>query len=338
MLTRCSGCAKEIAEADEVCPFCGCDFSVPVVRKRPRPSPPSDKPEKPKPRPEPGAKARPAPTPKPRRPAEAPPARFMSASSGEPISFPTKKKPSPWPYLVAAGACVAVLAASPLVRYLRTPPPPHPEASSEMADVTLARDLAAAPEPTLDAIRATTLAALTPKKPAPEKASAKDARRIKARKPAEGKPPRNVPVPEEPIILGRVHHPDPSSGGLEAEDDEWRIRGTVFDLLTLAPVSGADVVFTDLKSGEPFRTETGPNGGYRAHLPVRDHGFDLKIRHPGYEPKYIEDSDPSYRKLSQDRRMDLARQAARTLQHKEFVSGDRDTLLNRDYALVPLSW
>ena len=50
MITRCPNCAKSISESDEVCPFCGKDFTLPVKQTRPK-SFPSPEPKKPPNRP-----------------------------------------------------------------------------------------------------------------------------------------------------------------------------------------------------------------------------------------------------------------------------------------------
>lgn len=70
LVDRCPGCNNAVAEADDVCPHCGRDFTAPVARK-PVVKPPPDRAPEPPPEPDPAAAPVPAPKPEdvPERPA-----------------------------------------------------------------------------------------------------------------------------------------------------------------------------------------------------------------------------------------------------------------------------
>ncbi|MDE2293565.1 MAG: carboxypeptidase regulatory-like domain-containing protein, partial [Elusimicrobia bacterium] len=147
---------------------------------------------------------------------------------------------------------------------------------------------------------------------------------------------RRASVQEESEVFAEPVAPPPRARS-DVDTTQWRMRGTVFDIISGEPIANADVVFQEPSTGRRFATSTDAQGRYRAQLPVSSEGFDLQIRAPDYEPKYFEDSSPSYRKLSPEERQHAADDLLRILQNRGLIQQPGGSVLNRDYVLIPLT-
>lgn len=93
------------------------------------------------------------------------------------------------------------------------------------------------------------------------------------------------------------------------EDGDWKVRGGVFDLTTLAPVAGAEVVF---EAGERRkRTSTDGKGRYALRLEALDRGgYQVRISKRGYAPNYFIPGEQGVAYMSPAERRSLARDLA----------------------------
>ncbi|HAH07507.1 MAG TPA: hypothetical protein DCM05_13485 [Elusimicrobia bacterium] len=297
MITRCPSCSKAIDEKDDVCPFCGKDFTT-AVKPPAKPRAPAARPPKPAPR---------AAAPPPSKP---PQGHMTEDGIWVP---PTPEKPAS-----AMGwniACGAVFVAAVFILWQKNSGP-----SSRPQTSGASQDTAAAP---LEGWR-TGIGGQTPPQPPPQEPPA-DARRPLPR-PGPARPASSMrEAPEEPIVL---EHTPPSMR-------EWKFSGRIFDLLTLKPVSDADIVFADPGSTARYNISTNAEGAYRVVMPSNSGGYDVLISHPDYEPKFIQDGSPPLRTLPLSRRRALASGYASIIHQRELFSPGTGGKLKRDLALIP---
>lgn len=95
---------------------------------------------------------------------------------------------------------------------------------------------------------------------------------------------------------------------------EWKLRGVVYDLVTLAPVPGATMTFTDNQTNARAQTVTDSKGRYRVILPpLEGRGYLVGIAKPGYEKTYLNPGTEGVSSMDLARREELARELASTL-------------------------
>jgi len=85
----------------------------------------------------------------------------------------------------------------------------------------------------------------------------------------------------------------------------WVVQGKVYDIITLKPVGGVRIVFSDVGTGKEIVTESQGSGRYETELPkVSSGGYRLSVRHPRYSGVYTEEGYTPYHKQSLARRQD----------------------------------
>lgn len=185
------------------------------------------------------------------------------------------------PYIVTGAVlAVAVLGAvayrfGPQLQALLNPPrqaAPAPSAAPAPAPAPETATPAPAPEPT----------------PAPETAA-----------------PRSDEMPPE---LARMYARKKAGLPEEtAQAEAWTVRGQAYDLLSLKPIKGVQLIFTSA-AGKNFAAKTGADGRYSIKLPpAAEGGYRLEAAHPGYRPSFLEETDPPYKRQSEARRVEAAR-------------------------------
>lgn len=142
-----------------------------------------------------------------------------------------------------------------------------------------------------------------------------------------------VPSSPSPPTLGTP--PGPQAPG---PSRLWAVRGKVFDLMTLAPVPGAELRFQDTSSGEVLRARSGADGTYQVSLPKRDGAaYRVSVAKRGFLDDYLEDSEPSF--LARDaaaRRAAAGEMEVSAVLHVPLSPPLEDDSVEMNYALVPL--
>lgn len=70
---------------------------------------------------------------------------------------------------------------------------------------------------------------------------------------------------------------------------EWKLRGTVYDLVTLKPVPGCAVTFVDNETNDKITTTSNAKGLYRAIVPpLPERGYQVSVSKSGYAKTYLE--------------------------------------------------
>jgi hypothetical protein len=181
-------------------------------------------------------------------------------------------------------------------------PPPAPEA--------------AAPPPPMDSAppRTTVSSPAKPAKPVP------------APKHDEAEPPLSVTVVQSP----------PAKKVIPVK--EWKLRGFVYDLMTLQPVPRCKVTLSDLDTSANFETSTDASGRYRAILPpLPDRGYLIYISKPGYASSYLDPGTEGVRGKSADERQRLCKELSSAVQPPSTLQPHGADPLVTDFHIAPQS-
>jgi hypothetical protein len=126
------------------------------------------------------------------------------------------------------------------------------------------------------------------KAPAPEKKSARKKRRRPSSRPKRPRAPKTAAV----------------------RGVDWEVRGEVYDLLTLEPVAGAEIVFREDPTAAGKRVETDASGKFTALVPAATaKGLVVSFSHPDYDDVFLEETRAPYKRWSLDRRQDAYAEA-----------------------------
>jgi hypothetical protein len=119
---------------------------------------------------------------------------------------------------------------------------------------------------------------------------------------------------------------------------EWKFRGEVYDLLTLKPLAGCALTFTDSETNRSIKTRTDSGGRYRAIVPPLSggRGYSVAIERNGYAPNYLDPSIEGVRDMAAGERKNLARDLSATLASEPaIVSSASEKPLVTDFYIAP---
>jgi len=129
----------------------------------------------------------------------------------------------------------------------------------------------------------------------------------------------------------------PAEGPRRKAVKEWRLRGKVYDLLTLQPISGCALVFSDEAAGKRIETRSGASGAYRLVAPVLpDRGYAVTITKSGYAPAYLNPGMEGVAQMEEAKRRELAKELSSLLTATPyFVQAYDAEPLVTDFFLAP---
>lgn len=118
---------------------------------------------------------------------------------------------------------------------------------------------------------------------------------------------------------------------------EWKLRGQVYDLTTLAPVAGAQLAFSDESVNRKIMTRTDSAGRYRVIVPPLDgRGYAVTIAKNGYAAAYLDPGTEGVRQMPKEKRDEMAKDLAATLAFTPApVQGFSEDPLITDFYLAP---
>lgn len=129
----------------------------------------------------------------------------------------------------------------------------------------------------------------------------------------------------------------PESGERPKAVSEWRMRGAVYDLVTLKPVPGAHMVFLDNATNSRAQIVTDSRGRYRAILPaLSDRGYLVSLSKPGYVKSYLNPGTEGVADMPLDRRRELAQELSTLVAEPFEVHPNSDAPLVTDFHLAPV--
>ncbi|MDX6770147.1 MAG: carboxypeptidase regulatory-like domain-containing protein [Elusimicrobiota bacterium] len=117
---------------------------------------------------------------------------------------------------------------------------------------------------------------------------------------------------------------------------EWRLRGRVYDLVTLKPIAGARLVLLDNQTNARAETLTGADGRYKTVLPpLEGRGYVVTISKPGYAQSYAGPESAGVADLDAGSRKELARQLGRSVEAPASLEPGGSEPLVTDFFLAP---
>ena len=120
---------------------------------------------------------------------------------------------------------------------------------------------------------------------------------------------------------------------------DWRIRGGVYDLITLKPLAGAIVTFTDNMTNSRAQVAADARGRYRALLPpLVGRGYVVTLFNVGYEKTCLDPGIVGVRDLPIARRRELVKDLASMISRPFAFEPDSEDPLEADFYLAPKSF
>jgi hypothetical protein len=118
---------------------------------------------------------------------------------------------------------------------------------------------------------------------------------------------------------------------------EWKMRGVVYDLMTLAVLPQCRVVFRDDRVNALFETVTDETGRYRMILPpLEGRGYAISIHKKGYAASYLDPSVENVQRLPREKRAALAGELAGAVLSPSSLDPPGNEPLLTDFYLAPL--
>ncbi len=119
---------------------------------------------------------------------------------------------------------------------------------------------------------------------------------------------------------------------------EWRLRGHVYDLMTLKPVTRCAVILSDLETDKRFETATDDAGLYRAILPsLPGRGYSIRLAQADYVPTYVDPATLDVPRKPAAERRHLCRELATAVRELAALQPPGLAPLVTDFYLAPLS-
>ncbi len=117
---------------------------------------------------------------------------------------------------------------------------------------------------------------------------------------------------------------------------EWKMRGVIYDLVTLQPVPGVHMIFTDNETNSKAQLVTDAQGRYRIILPpLPDRGYMVTVSKPGYSKTYLDPGTEGVSEKTLDERKQLAAELSTLIKEPSTVQPNSDTPLVTDFHLAP---
>lgn len=132
----------------------------------------------------------------------------------------------------------------------------------------------------------------------------------------------SVPVASERIRISKIGSDDANEEApaedqdstAELEDlpeahlpNEWKVSGGVFDLISMKPLAGCSITFTNQGGNRKYEIRTNASGHYKIRLPPLDEqGYEVVIAKAGYTRTFMDASAASLKTMSRAQRVDMA--------------------------------
>lgn len=154
-------------------------------------------------------------------------------------------------------------------------------------------------------------------------------------------PPAEAAARADPSLPPDAHAAPAASAGAPkpaGKSTRWTLRGQVFDLLSLKPVAGAALTFTDTFSGAAYRAQSDAQGAYVVDVPKGSGAaYQVAVRRRGYKADYLEDSEPTFLTRAPAARREAAREMERSaVLHVPLSPPPEADEAAFNFALVPL--
>jgi hypothetical protein len=152
-----------------------------------------------------------------------------------------------------------------------------------------------------------------------------------AASPGEGAEPR--PQEEEgPGIVSVM----PEKGPRPKAVTEWKMRGVIYDLLTLKPIPGVHMIFTDNETNSRAQIQSDAQGRYRAILPaLAGRGYLVTLSKPGYLKSYLNPGTEGVADMTLERRTEIVKELSSLISEPAVLEPNSDRPLVTDFHMAP---
>ncbi len=144
---------------------------------------------------------------------------------------------------------------------------------------------------------------------------------------------------------GPVAEPLSAARAIAAETEEpeeaaargWHLRGVVYDLLTLKPLPGCAMTFTDPVGHGREHCATDARGRYRIVLPpLSGRGYQVAIGKSGYAINYLNPATEGVAEMAAESRSELAKDLAKTAAEPASLQPYDKSQFVTDFHLAPI--
>lgn len=145
--------------------------------------------------------------------------------------------------------------------------------------------------------------------------------------------PETKPVEEEgPGIVSIM----PEKGPRPNAVTEWKMRGTIYDLLTLKPVPGVHMIFTDNETNSKAQIKTDEQGRYRAILPaLPGRGYLVTLSKTGYQKSYLDPGTEGVADMPIERRKEIVSELSSLIAEPAALQPNSGYPLVTDFHMAP---
>lgn len=152
----------------------------------------------------------------------------------------------------------------------------------------------------------------------------------------EGKLPEKKAAPAEtgPGIVSIT----PAGTSSRAVVREWKMRGTIYDLVTLKPVPDVHMIFTDNATNSRAQIKTDGMGRYKVILPPLtnpDRGYLVALSKSGYEKTYLNPGTEGVAEKTEEERRSLARELSTLIADPASLQPGSEDPLITDFHMAP---
>lgn len=117
---------------------------------------------------------------------------------------------------------------------------------------------------------------------------------------------------------------------------EWKMRGVIYDLITLKPVPGVHMIFTDNVTNSRAQIKTDDEGRYRVILPtLPGRGYLVTLSKTGYEKSYLDPGTESVDAMPLERRKEIAKELSSLIAEPASLQPNSDSPLVTDFHMAP---
>lgn len=159
--------------------------------------------------------------------------------------------------------------------------------------------------------------------------------------PAASSPGAAAPAPAEAATPDEDEGPGivsimPDKGARPKAVSEWRMRGVIYDLVTLKPVPGVHMIFTDNETNSRAQIKTDAQGRYRAILPaLPGRGYLVTLSKTGYLKSYLDPGTEGVSDMPLERRAEIVKELSSLIAEPAALEPNGDTPLVTDFHMAP---
>lgn len=117
---------------------------------------------------------------------------------------------------------------------------------------------------------------------------------------------------------------------------EWKMRGTIYDLITLKPVPGVHMIFTDNETNSRAQIKTDEQGRYRVILPaLPGRGYLVSLSKTGYLKSYLDPGTEGVSDMTLERRAEIVKELSSLIAEPASLQPNSDMPLVTDFHMAP---